>query len=661
MEWICSGIALFFISGILTLFIPESRKGTLLSLGFGIAQILILPSTFSVLLSGVPLEYTVQFSEPIGSAVMRLDPLASFFLLLISSGSFLAAVYSNGYMKMYVGEEKNLAAYYFFLGFLASAMGYVVVIQNAVLFLVAWECMSLASYFLVSFEHKKEDVRKTGVYYFVAMQVSAAFLLTAFGWTSAISGSFDFQTFRSVISTETSTGVLLGILFFIGFGVKAGFVPFHTWLPRAHPAAPTGVSALMSGVMIKTGLYGILRIILLGGFHTKAFAYGVLVIALVTGWYGIANAIAQKDLKRLLAFSSIENIGIIGIGIGIGLLGYVYENALVALAGLLGAFLHTLNHFAFKSILFYSAGIVYQETHTRNIEQLGGLAKYVPLTAVLFLSASLAISGMPFFSGFVSEFLLYVGIAKSISAENLALTIVALVAFTGLACIGAMALLCFTRAYGIVFLGIPRSSFHHPISEKGKFSQLFPAVVLFLLVIGVGFFSYLLFPVLMPLVRSYFPFSDDIHFQSIEATLKDISFWLSVFLAITLSVIFLRKFLLGRRRVEFFKTWDCGYQTTSSRLQYTGSSFAQFFLELVSHFVPQKEIIKQEHELFPAHMMLESLTHDFSERVFVHPLLSGVNKFLARFSWIQSGKLQQYILYGLLFLVVLLIWIWSTL
>lgn len=661
MESVCSGILILFLSGCCALFLSGRKKGISLAIGFGLAQFFLLPQSFYVLLSGKVLESSLQFSEPIGCVSLRLDALSALFLIIIAVGSLLTSVYSIGYLRNYKGSENNISTYYFFLGFLAASMASVVIVQNAVFFLFVWELMSLSSFFLVSFDHQRDETRKTAVYYLVAMQVSAAFLFLAFGLVSSITNSFDFSSFGEVFQNNSSHGVIAGVLFFLGFGVKAGFFPMHTWLPRAHPTAPSGVSALMSGVMIKTGIYGILRVISLGGMQSKVFAYGIITIGLLTALYGIANASVQKDFKRILAFSSIENIGIIGIALGVGLLGLTYNNSIVTLLGFAGVLLHTFNHFTFKSLLFYSVGIVYQETHTRNIEYCGGLVKQLPRTAILSFLGFVAISGMPPLSGFVGEFLIYLGIIKSISIENFALSITAVVALIGMTLTGAIALLTFTKTFGIVFLGSPRVQSEQRISEEHHRLELLVTLVLAVPIVVLGIVPFFFIPLLTQMIVIVHPALDEVALQYFNYSVKYISIAAIIFMVIVLGAVLLRRVLLLKKSVRSFKTWDCGYQGGSSRLQYSGSSFIQLFQTLLSPVVPQKKIVVQEESIFPSSMRFESHTYDFFERHLLQPIMQLINTLLDKFSWIQSGKLQQYILYGLLFLISVLIWIWCSL
>lgn len=656
MTAILTGVVLFFIGSVISIFFREKLKKIVFLFFAASAQFFLLPQSFNILLNGGQLEAKFILSDPLGICYFRLDPLASLFVIIISIGSFLCAIYSSRYMEMYTTKKLSFSSYYFFLGILSVSMLLVVLAQNAIVFLIFWELMSVSSFFLVSFENDKSEVLKSGLYYLISMQVGAAFLISGFAWVSASSGSLDFNSFHSVLNNSNSFSNLIVVLFLIGFGTKAGFIPMHTWLPKAHPAAPTGVSALMSGVMIKTGIYGILRIILLSGNINSTIAYTFFSIALLTAITGIANAASQKDLKKLLAYSSVENMGIIGMGIGIGMLGVVYNNPMIAVLGFLGALLHIVNHFTFKSILFYGAGIVYLNTHTRNIDKLGGLTKYLPATSVLFLIGSLAISGLPLFSGFISELIIYLGIARSLSVNNLSINIFAILGFSGLAFTGAIALLSFTKAYGIAFLGNPRTQYQEKFREK-DFFLLSPMIFLAVIIIITGLFPYLTVSLFRNIIKQFFPIDSMNELSNIQMNLKILSSYILIFTSFILFFYSIRHLLLKRKKEEYFKTWDCGYQKGSSRIQYTSSSYVQPFLSLISEIVPQNINLNKEPVLFPKEASLDSNSQDFFERFIIQPNLKWLRKFLDLFSWIQSGKMQQYIIYGLILLLFLLIWI----
>ena len=656
MEYLLFGILIIFIGGIISVFSKERYKGIVFFFFTLVLQFLILPAVFKVLIYGGQLESVLYFPEPIGTAYLRLDPLTAVFALIISFGSLVFSMYSIEYMKMYSGKRQELSSYYFFSGLLITSMLFLIVSQNAILFLIIWEVMSISSFFLVSFENNKIEVQKAGIYYLVAMQIGAAFLITAFAFTSASSGSLDFNSFKNVLSDSNGFSILMFVLFFVGFGTKAGFVPMHTWLPRAHPAAPTGVSALMSGVMIKTGIYGILRIILLIDSPDYRLSYGIVIISLLTAVYGIANAIAQQDVKKLLAYSSIENIGIIGLGIGIGMLGLSYNNPVIAILGFLGAILHIVNHFIFKNLLFFGAGIVYSKIHTRNIEKLGGLVKILPYTTYLLLIGFLAISGMPLFNGFIGEFAIYLGMIEGFSVSNLMLNITFIVTFAGLAFIGAMATLCFTKVYGICFLGLTRSEYKTDISKESIWYKI-PLMMLTILILVIGLLPAIVLPLFYRTVQQFLRVDIAVEFANIMQLYKWISFSMMGLIVLISFFFLLRYLLLLNKTVTSFKTWDCGYQAQSSRLQYTGSSYVQPFLQLIAELVPQKIKLDKEPVLFPKDGFFRSDNQDLSERFIIRPAIIYISRFFSMFAWIQSGRMQQYILYGLIFLVLLLFWI----
>ncbi len=649
------GIFLIVFGGVGAIFSTQRYKGWFFLAGTSAAQFFILPTVFPVLSSGKLLSMIWHFSQPIGDVSVMVDGLSAFFLLIISLSGILAALYSIGYMKMY---QKNplysLGGFYFFMGILVTAMMLVVMVQNALLFLVFWEIMSLSSFFLVNFENDKAAVRRASLYYFIAMQVGVAFLMTGFGWASLLAGSMNFSAFSQIAQMDKTAASVIFLLLFIGFGTKAGFIPMHSWLPRAHPAAPSGVSAMMSGIMIKTGIYGILRLILLIGVPAPWLAYFVFFIGLATGILGVMNAIAQHDLKSLLAFHSIENIGIIGIGIGMGMIGMVTKSPFIIVCGFLGAILHVFNHFTFKSLLFLSAGAVYSQTHTRDIEKLGGLIHTMPYTAGLFLLGSLAISGLPLFNGFISEFALYSGMIHGMAVDHLIINLVMLIGMAGLAFIGVMAVICFTKVFGIVFQGSPRSEIDPKPTEVST-AFLLPMWVLAGLILLVGLGAPLILPLLNHTIQLFVPAADSL------ALLSGTYVQLSKVLWLLAGLIFfftgIRWLLLRGKTVTVFKTWDCGYQATSPRLQYTASSFADSFLELAGKIVPRNKHLSRPQGLFPLSAHYESHSEDVLEQWLIRPLVVFLQRCLLLFSWIQSGRTQRYILYGLIFLTVIIVWI----
>lgn len=619
-----------------------------------IATALVIPGLIPTLSGSTPLTWKIILSAPIYEVTLRLDPLAAFFVLLISLGGVLAAIYSKGYMKMYRTSRYSLSTYYICLGILVATMQLVVLVQNSLAFLIVWEMMSFSSFFLVSFEHEKPEVRQAGLYYLIAMQVGVAFLIAAFSWLYHLSGSLDFSSFSQISGSGSLT--LIFIFFFLGFGTKAGFIPLHSWLPLGHPAAPSGISAIMSGVMIKTGIYGILRMLLLLPATNLYLAYFVLGISLLTGIYGIMNALVQSDIKKLLAYSSIENIGIIGIGIGIGMLGQFYQLNTLIMFGYLGALLHIFNHFIFKTLLFMGAGAVYTQTHTRNMEKMGGLIQLMPITSTLFLIASLAICGLPMFNGFISEFVLYRGLADGVTQASLPLNLAMLAGLAGLAFIGVMAIICFTKAYGVCFLGSSRTIFKHQPVEVSGFMKI-PMLLLSVLIVLIGLGAPLIMPIMLPLMKQFIPLSALPLWQELLHTVQLFSSGLIILTGFILTILALHRLLLRNKKVEKSSTWGCSYLGGNSKMQYTSSSFVSPFRKLISGLVPQKTSTKIPRELFPTQSSYQSENQDLLQTKFIEPLNVLIAKFLTLFSGIQSGKTQQYILYGLVSLIILIIYI----
>lgn len=366
--------------------------------------------------------------------------------------SFIGTIYTIGYLKPYLNTKRTIGSHYLFLSLLISSMVLIVSIQNALAFLIIWEVMSISSFFLVVFENEKTEVFDAGINYLITMHIGVVFIIIGFIMLSVYSGgSFDFESFKTYLNQNKDMANIIFIILFIGFGIKAGFIPLHTWLPKAHPASPSNISGMMSGIMIKIGIYGILRVLTFIGNPGYGIGYFVLSVSLISGVFGVMYAITQHDYKRLLAYHSVENIGIIGIGIGLGMLGIAYKNNFMSFLGFTGAFLHILNHSIFKMLLFYSSGAVYQKTHTRNIDDLGGLIKKMKFTSIFFLIGALSISGVPPFNGFISEFLIYTSMINGISSNNLLATVIIILSIAFLAFIGCMALLCFTKVFGILF------------------------------------------------------------------------------------------------------------------------------------------------------------------------------------------------------------------
>jgi hydrogenase-4 component B len=473
-------------------------------------------------------------------------------------------------------------------------------------------------------------------------------------------GSFDFEALGRASVAAPALAGLAFVLAVVGFGTKAGFMPLHVWLPEAHPAAPSHVSAVMSGVMIKTGIYGLVRLLVLLGPPPAWWGWLLLVIGVTSGVLGVLFALAQHDLKRLLAYHSVENIGIIALGLGLGTLGVASGMPALAVLGYGGGLLHVLNHALFKGLLFLGAGSVLHGAGTREIDRLGGLLRRMPWTGVCFLVGAAAISGLPPLNGFVSEFLIYLGAFGSLgdSAGQVIPAIPGLVAIGALALIGGLATACFTKAFGIVFLGEPRSA-HAALAHEAGPAMRLPMVLLAAACVGVGLFPvaavFALTPALLLVARQ-----PEAKVMAILAAAADplrmIAVGGAILLTIVISLMLLRRRLLAGRSVEETGTWDCGYARPTARMQYTASSFAQPLTELFALVLRTRIRLSLPEGFFPRRAALHTDTPDVFFDLLFRPVFTGIERALDRLRVLQQGRIQVYVLYIVLTLIALMVW-----
>ncbi len=532
-------------------------------------------------------------------------------------------------------------------------MTLVVIARNGILFLMAWEVMALASFFLVTFEDEQASVRQAGWIYLVATHIGTAFLLALFILLGRERGSLDFDQF-----TVSAGPGLLFLLAVIGFGTKAGFMPLHVWLPEAHPAAPTHVSALMSGVMIKTGIYGLVRMLTVLGPPPLWWGWVLCGIGLGSGILGVLFALAQSDLKRVLAYSSVENIGVIALGLGLGVIGVSVGDPSLAVLGLAGGLLHVLNHALFKGLLFLGAGAVMHGAGTRELSRLGGLLKRMPWTGGAFLVGAVAIAGLPPLNGFVSEFLIYLSAFHGTMALSRTAVSPALAVIAGLALIGGLAAASFTNTFGMVFLGEPRterSARAHEVGPAMRSSLVFLAAGCVLAAVLAPWLLLTLVPVLVSVTT--------LSAAVVAAELAPVVHALSLvvlgsggLVLVLAGLVGVRWRLLAHRQVTEHVTWDCGYAQPTPRMQYTASSFAQPLTSVFHGLLRTRTRLSAIHGLFPQRAALTRETDDLSQAWLYQPLFAGLNRLFASLRWVQHGRVHLYVLYIAVTLVVLLVW-----
>jgi hydrogenase-4 component B len=616
-----------------------------------VASIIGVVAAGHLLLFGGAAEMQASWHVPVGELRVGVDALSAFFLLCIYLVSGLAAVYGAGYLGRHA-HDRTLAPALFFFALLVAAMTGVALARDGVLFLVAWEIMSIAGFFLVTFEHEREDVRRAGMVYLIASHIGVVFLFILFTIFARHGGDFSFVSIASAGAPSASLANACFLLALAGFGTKAGFWLLHTWLPEAHPAAPTHVSATMSGVMIKMGIYGLLRVLTFLG--TPPLWWGILLIAVgaVSGVLGILHALAQHDLKRMLAYSSVENVGIVVLGIGLGLLGQSTANPAMALLGYGGAILHTLNHGLFKGLLFQGAGSVLLATGTKEIDALGGLSRKMPVTALTFLVASVAISGLPPLNGFVSEWLIYVAAFRGGALSGAGL-VAALAVIPTLALIGGLAAACFVKAYGIVFLGQPRTDACHAAKDPPPMMRA-PMVLGALLCLAIGLWPDAAFRVVERPAQVLVGVTTVP--DPMLGLLAPITRVAIVLLGLTALLALLRWSLLHRREVAAGPTWSCGYGVPTPRMQYTAASFAEPVLGPFEATLHRRTDEERPTGYFPREAHHEHHPGDLAgERVIV-PATRYALAIFGRLRIVQHGRLQLYLVYILLTVVIVLLW-----
>ncbi|MDE3100389.1 MAG: hydrogenase 4 subunit B, partial [Verrucomicrobiota bacterium] len=602
----------------------------------------------------------------------RMDALSAFFVLLISAVSLAISIFSLGYMRsMWDGAKAGILGAFYNLLLLATTL--VAVADNAFFFLMAWEVMALMAYCLISFEHEKTEARNAGVLFFIMSHIGTGCLILGFLLLFQASGGYGFEGFHAIgdqmaAKDMGATRDLAFVLFLMGFGVKAGIVPLHIWLPAAHPVAPSNISAVMSGVIIKTGIYGLTRVLFdFLGAPPLWWGITVLVIGTASAVLGVLYALMEHDLKRLLAYHSIENIGIILMGLGASLIFLRTGHPMLASMALIAGMFHTLNHAIFKALLFLGAGAVLHATHTRDMERMGGLIKRMPATAFFFLIGAVAISALPPLNGFVSEWLTYQSLLQGFNAtEHLARLVFpfggALLALTG-----ALAAACFVKAFGITFLAQPRS----PRAEQAREAppaMLAGMALLAALCILLGLCPKIIFTLLDPVtaqtigqtIGARLAASNGLVINALRPDAGSVSMAGIALMAICLLPLPAALWLMfGRGAIaRIGPTWDCGLRGLTPRMEYTATGFSKpIRMIFKTLFRPRREV-QREYDLSPYFaktIRFESHVEEIFQTRVYRPLNRLVLRASRRLRALQAGSLQAYLIYIFLTLLVLLL------
>jgi formate hydrogenlyase subunit 3/multisubunit Na+/H+ antiporter MnhD subunit len=634
------GVFSLFSGALLPPLVPGSGKKTRkAALGLtALAALLLLACSLMVFNANTREEiaaYKVASTLPFSFA---LDRLSSFFIIVISIVSFCVAVYSTEYTEHGGGNTRRNILVCLMNVFIAS-MVLVVASTNTFSFLFFWEVMSLSSFFLVMYEYEKKETRKAGVFYFVMTQLSTVFLMVGFFALYQVNGSYNIEAMGPA-ETLTTTIIFLSLL--TGFSIKAGVIPFHKWLPYAHAASPSNISALMSGVMIKVAIYGLMRFVLYVLKPVDWWGILILVLGTISALYGIIYALKEHDIKRLLAYSSIENIGTILIGFGLYIIFQTRDQPTLASLAIAGSLFHILNHGVFKSLLFMVTGSIVNATHTRDLESMGGLIKKMPYTAALFLVGALSISALPPLNGFVSEYLLFMAFFGSNALTDPMLKVLLIFCLALFSLTSAFVATCFVKAYGITFLGLPRSDGAAAAKEAKKPMIAGPAILAGLCIL-LGIFS----PWLLASAG----------YETIP--IPNLLF-VGSFILITYALIWTAIYYSYPNKERLEETWDCGTQLTS-RTEYTATGFSQPIMRIFkatyrTQEVPTRVFHDKYNSIFKTGEAKIILLKFFEEYLYI-PVAKRVMSLSNRVSRMQNWNLDTYIAYAFIAVLAVLIYV----
>ncbi|MBQ5710756.1 MAG: NADH-quinone oxidoreductase subunit E [Alistipes sp.] len=596
-------------------------------------------------------------TDMFGAERISVDAISALFLAIIAIASVATVVYSRGYVEGYFKRfsPTHFSLHYTALVLLVVSMMMVVISSGGFSFLFAWELMTIASFILILFEADRQEVRRAALNYLVMMHIGFMFLVAGFVMLYNVTGSANFDAVECYF--KVANPLPLFVIFFLGFGMKAGLFPMHIWLPEAHPAAPSHVSAIMSGVMIKTGVYGILRMMQAIDHNIDLlYSIGLIVLlsGIVTGLWGVILAAMQNDIKRLLAYSSIENIGVILIGLGVAAVGHAAGSNLIGMCGMCGALLHVVNHSLFKTMLFMSAGNIYSKMHTTAMNQMGGLAKHMPVTAILMLFATVAICALPPLNGFVSELLIYIGMFNGVSDGHEVLYSVG--GIIALSLIGGIVVLAFSKLYGVVFLGSPRS--HHVAESTEVDNQRIVAMAIpAAFILFIGLVPNLAIRPIALVAEAVTGSSSAAALASFAPMLQTLSY-IGVMLLLVIGLLYVAKRRAQlKRKIESGPTWGCGFTAPNIKMQYTGESFSEGLENigkpLMKDMVDGRAVEKSE--IFPSEHNYEVRHKDKVDSLLGQWWVKLMHRINMNVMRLRTGRVNNYITFALGFLAVVLL------
>lgn len=600
------------------------------------------------------IEQPIGYFGLLGDIDLKVDYLSAVFIIMINFVVLASSLYSIGYLKKLTHDAMALNLHLTAFSVLHASMLLLCMFDNILAFMIFWEIMSFSSFVLLIFDYQRTKNIRAAVNYLVQMHIGAVFLMVATIIVGKNTDHYSFSELHRYFHHHPNYWVFL--LYFIGFSFKISFFPFHTWAPEAYSVAPPHAAAIMSGVMKKLGFYGLIRVLMHVSNDHMQIGFTIVLVGLVTALYGIINSILQKDLKKTLAFSSIENVGIIAIGIGTSYIGYSIEDYALTFLGMAGALLHILNHALFKSLLFLSAGSVEYATGTSNINRLGGLLGKMPSTGLFFLIGSLSICGLPPFNGFISEFLIYNGIFEGLNSSKLMADVLLLITLLVFCLIGGLSIYNYTKAFGLTFLGTQRDLSINRSSDKINWMMNMAQVILVLGIFSVDLVPSVYLTTINHVITSFTRQGDEFSLDFFKAT-ENLGYVSLIFLGLIFAVGILRFWLVQKNTYTYNSTWGCGYVGSATNMQYTSTSYSEYFVELSKPIVHVKK--SMDHipalDIFPKDRDFNQKSKDLFYAKVLKRIIVMLFRNLRKLAIIQTGQTQSYIMYAFLFMIVLML------
>ncbi len=655
MDLLFLGFISLVVGIVLAIALPNNRVRIGVNLASqAVACGLILTATVPILFGGEEMTGVLKWSFPVQRIDLRLDALGAFFLTFSLPITFLCSIYAVGYLAHDIRSPRHVGMHFALLSMVQISYLIVYTVGNAFAFLVGWEIAALSAWLLVIWDHRNQKIRFAGFNYLISTHLSLLFLVAAIMIMHGPTNSFQFEVFQEFMRQPSIRRDIAFVLLMTSFGLKSGFFPFHTYVPRAESAAPAHVAAIMSGVIHKAGLFGMLKFILMIGEPAPWMGWYLIAVSAVSAFMGVLYTISQRDLKRLLGYSSVENVGIAGIGLGLGCLGLSMHQPVLVALGFGSSILHILNHALFKSLLFLGSGAIYRFTHTIDLEKLGGLLKTMRWIGPLFFLGCFASAGLPPLNGFVSEFLLYFGLLQS--TPELGIARMPLMLTAGLlGLVGGLTALSMTRVFGLVFLGVPRDPHHVDAKAHENPFMIAPMVIQVIGIIAIGLapaigLKLVEVPAGMFLKLSSAP-ETPLDSYITMPLINSLTLFAGLFFGIFAVLLVMRLTLLPRSN-RTHVTWGCGYTLPNPRMQYTGSSFSQsmaiVFRDLLK-FITREEM---PDEVFPKDGKYETHCVDSVERLTFKVLADGEGAANNVLGWIPESTRFSFAL-GLAALLVL--------